>query len=128
MNPIEGLAVDVWYRLLNIMRGDRLIKAMLVAYTEVFPDPSVFPKNLIMSPIQLYKFCTFHTLLQTQVAPYIHDPAKGRSLVMQLKAVQVPSETQKSKQNPSISTVCMWSSVYVPAHLSTYLSTPLGIL
>ncbi|PHJ15530.1 transmembrane protein, partial [Cystoisospora suis] len=82
-------------RLLNIMRGDRLIQVMLVAYTETFPDPSTFPRTVLMSPLQLYKFCTFHTLLKTQVTPYLLDPAKGRSLVMQLKAVQVPSERHK---------------------------------
>lgn len=85
------------FRLLNIMRGDRLIQAMLVAYTEVFADPSTFPKAVLISPLQLYNFCTFQTFLKTEVTAYLLDPAKGRSLAMQLKAVQVPSETHKSK-------------------------------
>ncbi|PFH31044.1 hypothetical protein BESB_033170 [Besnoitia besnoiti] len=83
-------------RPLNVMRGERFLRAMFVAFTELFPDPQSFPGRVLLNPMQMYQFCGLQTLLRTQTAPYLYDTKRGRGLSTQMKASPVPSDSHRN--------------------------------
>ncbi|EPR61428.1 hypothetical protein TGGT1_205360 [Toxoplasma gondii GT1] len=83
-------------RPINAMGGRRFLHVMFIAFVELFPNPDDFPRQVLLTPMQMLQFCGLQTVLRTYTAPYFFDRKKGNSLALQMKASPVPSESHRT--------------------------------